>query len=67
MYKNKIKFARRALLLSQSELAEKVGISRQTLNSIENYNSIPNVKIALLLSKELGCSINELFLLSDEI
>lgn len=64
---NKIKFVRSALLLSQSELAQKVGISRQTLNNIEKNISIPSVKIALLLSKELGCNVSDLFLLCDKI
>ncbi len=52
--------------LSQQELADSVGVSRQTIVSIEKGDYAPSVKLALLLSKKLGTRVEELFVLEEQ-
>jgi putative transcriptional regulator len=47
--------------LSQQELADMVAVSRQTIVAIERGNYSPSVKLALLLAKRLGTTVEELF------
>jgi len=51
--------------LSQQELADKVGVSRQTIVSIEKGDYAPSVKLALLLAERLGVKVEELFILEE--
>ena len=51
--------------LSQQELADMVGVSRQTIVAIERGNYSPSVKLALLLAKKLGATVEELFELEE--
>jgi len=51
--------------LSQQELAEMVGVSRQTIVAIERGNYSPSVKLALLLARKLGATVEELFELEE--
>lgn len=51
--------------LSQQELADMVGVSRQTIIAIERGNYSPSVKLALLLAKKLGATVEELFELEE--
>ncbi len=51
--------------LTQIELAEKIGVTRQTIISIEKGTCVPSVVLALRLSKVLGCTVEELFNESD--
>ena len=51
--------------LSQQQLADKVKVSRQTIVSIERGDYAPSVKLALLLAKKLGTTIEELFQLEE--
>ena len=57
----KIKSARAALDLSQKELAEAVGISRQTMNAIEQGEHNPTIKLCRAICKVLGKTLDELF------
>ncbi len=52
--------------MSQAELAERVGVSRQTIVAIEKGNYNPSVELALRLAKELGSAVEELFVLEEE-
>ncbi len=52
--------------LSQQQLAERVGITRQTIVAIERGNYSPSVKLALLLAKTLETSVEQLFELEEE-
>jgi putative molybdopterin biosynthesis protein len=52
--------------LKQSELAERAGISRQTLSVLESGRGQPATLIALRLARVLGCRVEELFWLRDE-
>jgi molybdate-binding protein/DNA-binding XRE family transcriptional regulator len=49
---------------TQQELARLTGLSRQSLNSIENGSSVPSTLIALQLARSLGCKVEDLFELS---
>lgn len=62
MAKNlRIKSARAALDLSQKELAEAVGVSRQTMNAIEKGDYNPTVKLCIAICRVLGKTLDELF------
>ncbi len=52
--------------LSQQQMANMVGVSRQTILSIEKGDYAPSVKLALLLAKKLGTTVEELFELEDK-
>src|SRR2546421_12765941 len=52
--------------LKQSELAQRAGISRQTLSVLESGRGQPSTAIALHLARVLGCRVEELFWLRDE-
>ncbi len=58
---NKIKLYRTMLGLSQHELAKKVGVTRATINSVENGKTIPSLKLANDIAIVLGRSINDVF------
>ena len=57
----KMKSARAALDLSQQQLADLVGVSRQTINAIENNKYDPTLALAFHLAAELGVRVDELF------
>ncbi|MBQ9872316.1 MAG: helix-turn-helix transcriptional regulator [Eubacterium sp.] len=57
----KLKSARAALDLSQQELAERVGVSRQTINAIEKGDYNPTIKLCRDICKALGKTLDELF------
>ena len=60
---NHIREARTKLGLTQAQLAETVGVSRKTINTVENGVFIPSTVLALQLSKALGTSVESLFFL----
>lgn len=47
--------------LTQQELAERAGVTRQSIISIEGGKYRPSVELALLLARALGCTVDELF------
>jgi len=51
--------------LTQSELALKVGVTRKTINTVENGVFIPSTVLALSLARALGLSVEALFTLAD--
>jgi len=59
--KNCIKVERAKLNLTQQDLAESIGVSRQTINSIESNRYIPSTVLALKISKIFNRPVNELF------
>jgi putative transcriptional regulator len=62
MSKNlKIKVARAALDMTQKDLAEAVGVTRQTINAIEKGDYNPTIKLCLQICKVLGKTLNDLF------
>ena len=71
MAKNlRIKAARAALDMTQKDLADAVGVSRQTMNAIETGDYNPTVKLCIKICKVLNKSLDELFwedILDEEI
>ncbi|GGL50767.1 helix-turn-helix transcriptional regulator [Sporolactobacillus putidus] len=59
--KNKLKVARAEKNLSQQELADLVGVSRQTISAIETGQFNPSAKLALILCIALDKKFEELF------
>ncbi len=62
---NRLRDARSEAGLTQAELAHRIGVSRKTVNTIENRVFVPSTLLALLLSQELGKSVEELFFIED--
>lgn len=65
IFQNKLRVARAEKRISQGELAEMVGVSRQTISSIENNQFCPSAKLALLLCIALDKKFEELFYFGD--
>ena len=59
--KNRIKEARTALGYSQEQLAEMVGVSRNTISSIETGHFSPTAKLALILCVALNKKFEDIF------
>ena len=57
----KLKSARAAKDISQQELAELVGVSRQTINAIEKGDYNPTIKLCIAFCKALDKTLDELF------
>jgi len=58
---NRLRVCRLASGLSQGDLAAKVGLTRQALYAIEKNHYLPGTEVALRLSSNLGCTVEELF------
>lgn len=63
---NTIKVERAILSLTQDDLAKKIGVSRQTINSIEANRYVPSTVLALKLSQVFGKPVNDFFKLSED-
>ncbi len=62
MAKNlKLKSARAAMDMSQQALAEKVGVSRQTINAIEKGDYNPTLNLCISICRALGKTLDEVF------
>ena len=57
----KLKSARASLDLSQQQLADKVGVSRQTINAIEKGDYNPTIKLCVAICRVLGKTLDDLF------
>ena len=57
----KLKAARAARDMSQQQLAEAVGVSRQTINAIEKGDYNPTIRLCIAICRALGCTLDELF------
>ena len=62
----KMKFKRIELNLSQTELAEKVGVTRQTIGLIEAGEFNPSIKLCNAICKALNVTLNDLFWEEEE-
>jgi putative transcriptional regulator len=58
---NRIKEKRGELGLTQAELAERVGVTRKTVNTVENGVFVPSTLLALKLAEALSVPVEELF------
>jgi len=63
---NTIKVERAILSITQEDLAKKIGVSRQTINSIEANRYVPSTVLALKLSEVFNKPVNAFFSLSDD-
>lgn len=63
--KNNIRVQRAILNITQAELAERIGVSRQTINAIELGKYIPSTVLALKLAKVFRATVDEIFLLES--
>ena len=57
----RLKSARSALDMSQQQLADAVGVSRQTINAIEKGDYNPTIKLCIAICKTLNKTLDELF------
>ena len=64
--KNKLKVERAKLNLTQQELADKIGVSRQTINSIEADRYVPSTILAIKISNVFKTTVNDIFLIEDD-
>ena len=58
---NRIKGEREKAELTQAALAERVGVSRKTINTVENGVFTPSATLAIKLAQALGLSVEQLF------
>lgn len=63
---NTIRVERAILKITQDELAKMIGVSRQTINSIEANRYVPSTVLALKLSEVFNKPVNDFFSLSSE-
>lgn len=67
MAKNlKMKSARAAFDMSQDALAKKIGVTRQTINSVENGDYNPTINLCISICRALGKTLDELFWTEEE-
>ena len=59
---NQIRVLRKGKVISQEDLAKRCGVSRQTINAIENNKYDPTLSLAFRLARELGVPVDRLFL-----
>lgn len=64
--RNRVKELRCARGWTQQELAEAVGVSRQSINSIERDRYVPSLQLALTFARVFGCPTDEIFELENE-
>lgn len=63
--KNNIKVERAKHNMTQAELAEKIGVSRQTINAMELNKYVPSTLLALKIAKLFKTPVEELFFLQE--
>lgn len=61
-----LKSARAAKDMSQKELADVVGVTRQTINAIESGDYNPSINLCIAICKALGKTLNDLFWEDDD-
>ncbi|NLW17444.1 MAG: helix-turn-helix transcriptional regulator [Firmicutes bacterium] len=64
---NRVRELRTAMNLTQEELAQLVGVSRQTIISIENGRYNPSIMLAYKIARHFGLHIEEVFLCEKEL
>lgn len=64
-FANRLREERAERELTQAGLAELVGVSRKTINTVENGIFVPSTLLALKLARALGCPVEAIFSLED--
>jgi putative transcriptional regulator len=62
---NRLKVHRAMHDLTQGELARRVGVTRKSINSIENGHFVPSTELALRMAQVLECTVEDLFQLPE--
>jgi putative transcriptional regulator len=63
--KNNIRVERAILRMTQQQLAERIGVTRQTINAIEAGKYVPSTVLALKMAAVFGKSVNDVFMLDE--
>lgn len=63
--KNNIRVERAILRMTQQQLAERIGVTRQTINAIEAGKYVPSTVLALKMAQVFGKSVDDVFQLDD--
>jgi len=63
---NRLRELRTERELTQAALAELVGVSRKTINTVENGVFVPSTTLALKLARALGCAVEAIFSLTQD-
>jgi putative transcriptional regulator len=63
---SRVKELRNARGWTQEQLAKAVGVSRQSINSIERDRYVPSLLLALTFARVFGCPIDQIFTLQSE-
>lgn len=63
--RNKIKELRKHAGLTQEDMAKELGVTRQTINAIENNKYNPTLELAMKLAKLLKTTVEEIFMLDN--
>lgn len=63
--KNRVKEERARLDIAQQDLAERIGVSRQTIHSIERGRYVPSTVLALKIAQVFGKPVEDIFELDD--
>ena len=63
--KNRLKVARAEKDLTQEELAQRIGVSRQSINAIESGRYVPSTVLALKMAQVFGKPVEEFFMLDE--
>ena len=63
--RNKIKELRKDMGMRQEDLADKTGVTRQTINAIENNKYNPTLELAMKLAKLLNAPVEDIFFLDE--
>ena len=64
--KNRIRVARAEVRMTQQQLAEAIGVSRQAINAIESGKFVPSTVLALKMAQIFEKPVEEIFMLDDE-
>ena len=64
--KNNIRVQRAIKNITQEELAEAIGVTRKTVNTIENGKFVPSTILAIKMARYFGIPVEELFELADD-
>jgi len=64
--RNTLKIERAIFDITQEELAKKIGVSRQTINSIEKNRYVPSTILSLKISELFNKKVNDIFMLDDD-
>lgn len=63
--KNKLRIERAVLDITQAELAERIGVSRQTVNAIESNKYVPSTVLSMKIARVFGLKVEDIFQLEE--